>query len=91
MDIRNVQFGHGRSKFVKAYTVVYLNKGLCRKKILLISIIVSELWTFEIFYLASEVNFDLRGRISFWTEVAYLIKELYRKIFVRISAMTSEL
>ena len=59
MDIRNVQFGHGRSKFVKAYTVVYLNKGLCRKKVLLVSIIVSELRTFKIYNLASEVNFDL--------------------------------
>ena len=45
--------------------VAYLTKGLCRKEIVLISIIVSELGSFEMFNLASEIKFDLGGQSSF--------------------------
>ena len=51
--------------------IAYLTKGLCRKEIVLISIKVSELWPFEIFYLASEVKFDLGGQSSSKSKVAY--------------------
>ena len=56
--------------------ISYLTKGLCRKEIVLISIIVFELWPFEIFNLASEVKFDLGGQSSFWSKVADMPKGL---------------
>ena len=52
--------------------VAYLTKGLCRKEIVSISIIVFKLWPFEIFNLASEVKFDLGGQSSFRSKVVYL-------------------
>ena len=52
--------------------VLYLTKGLFREEIVLISIIFSELWPFEIFNLASEVKFDLGGQSSFRSKVVYL-------------------
>ena len=57
----------GQSSF--GSKVVYLTKGLCRKEIVLISIIFSELWPFEIFNLASEVKFDLGGQSSFGSKL----------------------
>ena len=49
--------------------VAYLPQGLCRREIVLISIIVSELWPFEIFHLASEVKFDIEGQSSFGSKL----------------------
>ena len=57
----------------------------------MISIIVSKLWPFEIFNLASEVKFDLGGQSSFKSKVAYLTKGLCRKEIVLISIIVSEL
>ena len=65
--------------------VAYLTKGLCRKEIVLISIIVSELWPFEIF------NLTLGGQSTFRSKKAYLTKGLYRKEIVLISIIASEL
>ena len=56
--------------------VAYLTKGLCRKEIVLISIVASELLRFDILNLASEVKFDLGGQSSSQSKVAYLTKGL---------------
>ena len=69
-----VKFDHvGQSSFRSK--VAYLPQGLCRGEIVLISIIVSELWPFEIFHLASEVKFDIGGQSSFGSKVAYVTEK----------------
>ena len=74
-----VKFDHvGQSSYWSK--VADLPKGLCRKEIVLISIIVSELWPLEIFNLASEVKFDLGGQSSFKSKVAYLAIKLPCKV-----------
>ena len=75
-----VKFDHvGQSSYWSK--VADLPKGLCRKEIVLISIIVSELWPFEIFNLASEVKFDLGGQSSFLKICANFDKESACKIW----------
>ena len=52
--------------------VAYLTKRLCRKEIVLISIIASELLRLKFLNLDSEVKFDLGGQSSLRTKVDYL-------------------
>ena len=67
MDICNFQIDlqsqiwPRRSK-IKNQKVAYLTKRLCIEEIVLIHIIVSKQWTFEMFNLASEDKFDLGGQ-----------------------------
>ena len=50
-----------------------------------------QLWTFEIFNLASEVKFDLGGQKSSELKVAYLTKRLCIEEVVLISIRVSDL
>ena len=68
----------------------YLPKRM-QKKIFWICITASELWTFQIFNLASEVKFDLGGQKSSWQKIVYLIKGLCIKEIVLISNIISKL
>ena len=61
------------------------------KKIFWICIKASELWTFQIFNLASEVKFDLGGQKSSRQKIVYLTKELCIKEIVLISNIISKL
>ena len=56
-----------------------------------ICITASELWTFQIFNLASEVKFDLGGQKSSRQKIVYLTKELCIKEIVFISNIISKL
>ena len=61
------------------------------KNFVWIYIIASKQRMFEIFNLASEVNFDLGGQSLFWSKDAPLIKEFKSKNFVWISLIAIKL
>ena len=61
------------------------------KKIFWVCIKASELWTFQIFNLASEVKLDLGGQSSFWSKLVYWTKGLCKQKIVLISIIVPEL
>ena len=67
----------------------YLPKRM--KKKFWICITASELWTFQIFNLASEVKFDLGGQKSSRQKIVYLTKGLCLQEIVLISNIISKL
>ena len=68
----------------------YLPKRM-QKKIFWICITASELWTFQIFNLTSEVKFDLGGQKSSRQKITYLTKGLCIKEIILISNIISKL